>query len=181
MKSDFRAKKSLAADIGRIELSLTKNKENLLTFMTNIKDNTSVLSDYNSKLNGLEIKESLYSYSTSMRDAIDSLENDMISIEGIDIFDIKTSPDSVIESLRKLKDYTRKFDSSVENHIKLIIKSKGNGEFIEDFENGERSINMTIKNSNELTNSLVESLNNILTEVDYMKEHSKDLLKNKIL
>jgi uncharacterized protein YdcH (DUF465 family) len=185
MKSDFRTNKSLAADIERIESSLIKNIRDLSNLMTNIKEKSSVILNSESvkslRTKGIELKDTLYSYSTSIRDVIDSLENDLISIEGIDVFEIKTSPDEIIDKLRKLKENTRHFDKNVENQIKLLIKSKGNGQFADEIDSGERAISKTIKSSNNIANDLISSLDNILMEVGNLKEHSKELLKSKIL
>ena len=182
MKSEFRTNRSLAADIDRIETNLAKNKKELLFLMSNIKNESSALLNHKPNMNnGIKLKESLESYSTTMRDVIDSLESDMISIEGIDIFDIKTSPDMVINQLRKLKDQTRKFDVNVENQIKLLLKLKGNGEFADEIDDGERAINLSVQNSDEMTTSVIGYVDNILSEVDQIKQHSKHLLKSKIL
>ena len=184
MKSDFRINKSLAADIQRIESSLTKNKRDLLSLMSDIKNQSTILLKDTELNNSVKLKESLESldsYSSTMRDVIDSLENDMISIEGIDMFEIKTSPDKVIEQLRKLRENTRKLDTNVENQVKLISKLKGNGEFKEEIDDGERAINLAVQHSDEMTAKVANHLDNILLEVDYIKEHSKNLLKSKIL
>lgn len=182
MKSEFRTNQSLSTDIKRIESSITKNQSIVKSSMARIKDESLGISSSKSNKNGIETQEKITNFSTTLLDAIDMLENDMISIEGIDLFDMKSiSPDIVIQLLRKLKDHSRQLNQKVENQIKLIIKAKGKGDFIDEIESTSYAVHKALASSEELAKNVNSSLNQILFEVDDLKEQSKILLQKKIL
>jgi hypothetical protein len=153
----------------------------MLQLLSKIKSNSNGLLEPESASKGAELSNLLNDYSSSLRDIIDNLENDMIGVEGIDVFDIKTSPSNIIDNLRSLKEHTRRMDQKVENFVKLIIKAKGNGEFADEIENASYGVQKIIGSTEKLGKSVSDNLKNVLDEMNDIKGHSKELLKKKIL
>ncbi len=177
-KSDFRATKSLSADLMRIEDSLTKNQKELTKLFNSIKPMVSELE--NKVPNVIEFRDSIGNLTSAIRDHLEKLEDDMTSLEGLDLFDFKTSPDDVILILRKCGDNIKNLDSSIEDNLKLVVKSKGNGMFKEEIDNSHKAVMSLMSSSEEFLND-IDSLNkSLLTEINHFKSHSKDLLQHKI-
>lgn len=178
-KSDFRATKSLSADLMRIEDSLKNNQKELELSFNNIK---TMVSEIERKIpNVTEFRENIGSLTSAIRDHIDNLENDLTSIEGLDLFDFKTSPDDVILNLRKCADNITNLDSGIEDNLKIVVKSKGNGMFKEQIDESHGNVLSLLDSSQDFIRDIDSSIKSLLTEINHFKSHSKDLLQHKIL
>ena len=178
-KSDFRATKSLSADLLRLESSLIKNQKELDKSFSTVKTMLSGLQ--NEVPNVIEFRDSISTLTTSIRDHIDYLEDDLTGLEGLDLFEFKTSPDDVILSLRKCSDNIKTLDFKIEESLKLITKAKGNGMFKDEIEESKKAVDLYIGNSKEFIDEINNSVNLLLNEISHFKSHSKDLLQHKIL
>ena len=177
-KSDFRATKSLSADLMRIEDSLTKNQKELEKSFNTVKTK---VSEIQTKVpNVIEFRESIGNLTSAIRDHIEKLEDDMTGLEGLDLFDFKTSPDEVILNLRKCGDDIKNLDSSIEDNLKLIVKAKGNGMFKEEIDNSHKTVLSFMNSSEDYLTDIDSSIKSLLTEINHFKSHSKDLLQHKI-
>ena len=178
-KSDFRATKSLSAELMRIEDSLVNNQKELTKSFDNVKN---IISGLSKQLkNVIEFRDSILNLTTAIKDNIDNLETDMLGLEGVDLFDFKTSPDDVILSLRKCSDYIGNLDSKIEENLKLIVKAKGNGQFNDEIQEANTVVHNLLDSSQEFVAEIGSSINSLLEEIRHFKVHSKDLLQHKIL
>ena len=178
-KSDFRATKSLSADLMRIENSLVNNQKELVKSFSNVQTMVSGL--HNKHPNVIEFRDSISNLTSAIRDHIDSLEDAVTGLEGLDLFDFKTSPDTVILTLRKCSDNVGNLDLKIEESLKLIIKAKGNGDFKSEIDESTQLVKTSLASSQEFIDKINTSIKSLLDEISYFKAHSKDLLQQKIL
>ena len=180
-KSDFRAKSSLSADLLRLESSLIKNQKELDKSFSTVSTMLSGLQNENKIPNVIEFRDSISTLTTSIRDHIDFLEDDLTGLEGLDLLEFKTSPDDVIISLRKCSDNVKTLYFKIEETLKLITKAKGNGMFKDEIEESKKSVDSYVGSSKEFLDEINKSVNLLLDEISHFKSHSKDLLQQKIL
>jgi predicted nucleic acid-binding Zn-ribbon protein len=178
-KSDFRATQSLAADLMRIEDSLVKNQKEMLSSFKNIKNIVSEIKNHHSDVR--EFKENVSNLTSELRDHIENIENDMIGLDGVDLFDFKNSPDDVIINLRKCSDYVNNLDMKIEENLKLIVKAKGNGALQDEIDLTNKEVHSLLNTSEEFISTIEASIKGLLDEIKSFKAHSKDLLQHKII
>lgn len=178
-KSEFRTTKSLSADLMRIEDSLIRNQKELVLSFETINNMVAKIKQQVS--NVIEFRDSMTNITSSIRDYIDNLEGDMIGLEGLDLFEFKTSPDDVILTLRKCSDSVGSLDAKIENNLKLVIKAKGNGAFKDEIDQAHDSVLKTMTAIQDYITSIESSIKSLLQEINHFKSHSKDLLQHKIL
>jgi len=177
MKSEFRTTKSLAADLKRIETSIVKNSEDLTKYFSSIRGITFDMDSFN----GIELQDNVTTNITALRDTIDGLETDMVSIEGIDVYDFKNSPDEIIGSLRKLNEHSKNLDKKFEDQIKLIIKAKGNSNLQGEIDLIKKDVDQLLSISETTVNQISSSLQEILKEINHYATKSKEFLQHKII
>ena len=178
-KSEFRTTKSLSADLMRIEDSLIRNKKELIQSFENVKNMVASVEQQIS--NVIEFRDSITNIITAIHDYIDNLEDDMIGLEGLDLYDFKTSPDDVILNLRKCSDTIAGLDAKIENNLKLIIKAKGKYIFKDEIDQSHNAVLTTMNTAQDYIKGIDSSIKLLLEEINHFKSHSKDLLQHKIL
>lgn len=178
-KSDFRATKSLAADLMRIEESIIKNESQVVSSVSQIKNMIPSLE--NLSINAIEFRDTVSGINSTLKDKFDVLEDDMTSLDGMDLFEFKTSPDDVIINLRKASDNVTNLDYRIEDCVKLIVKSKGNKQFQDEINSATEEVQKLLKTLDDLSIEISSSLKMLMGEIKHFKAHSKDLLQHKIL
>ena len=163
-KSDFRATRSLAADLMRFEESIKRNQKGLDLSFSNIN---TMLSGLENLTNPIEFRDSVSALTSSIRENIDSLDDDMTGLDGLDLFEFKNSPDDIVINL--------------ENCVKLIVKAKGNHNFQDEIQTAIKDVQSSAQAIGTSVTGISSSLKLLLDEIGHFKGHSKDLLQNKIL
>lgn len=180
-KSDFRATKSLAADLIRVEESLIANNKLLQKSFDNIK---SKVSELNTTIiaNVIQFRDSITSITTAIRDTLDNLENDLTRLDGIDLFEFKNSPDDLILNLRKTTEQINSLDVKIEDNLKIITKSKGKNDlFRDEIDAANKEVHELLFSGQKSLDIIDQSIKLLLDEIHRFKTHSKDLLQHKIL
>ena len=179
-KSDFRVNQSLAADLMRVEESLISNQKLLVKSFNDVKSRIPEIN--NDISNVIQFRDTITGFTTSIQNTIDNLENDMISLEGIDLFEFKNSPDDLILTLRKSNENVKNLEEKIEENLKLVTKAKGkNGLFQEEINTANKVVHELLNSSQESLDIIENSVKLLLDEIKNFKAHSKDLLQHKIL
>lgn len=178
MKDEFRTTRSLASDIQRWHANIQQNKATLAQKFTTIKLKAQEL---NRDAEVSQIYEELTTVTSSLRDVLEGIENDLIEVGGVDVFSFGTEPDTIIESLRKMKEHSRRIDSKTELAVKLLLKSRGNGVLEEEISQQSRDIMAEMVMAEDRLGTIESCLDQTIEELDRIHQSSKELMKQRIL
>ena len=184
-KSEFRRQKSLAEDLKRWQSSVISNQEVSNSQFEDIIDIVQNLME-NHDGGTYEKVQHMETRISEFRDTIFTVEGIIIEIGSIeeDLLDLKIPTDSIIDLLRLMNKITRKIESSTEETLKLIIKSKRatNKELVrEDLDNASEKVKNHLKTAKNTLNQISESLNPILLGLKKLEQSSKEILQKKIM